>query len=207
MTTALVLENDTFGTFCQRHNLVRENVFAANPHLLARRIFIEGVPTAELFVGEELDTTIPAFLEIPKADYDKAKSCFESGGIGDPANAQSGCMPLFVRNGSYFIEHDGKESHLKPAEAKIVATAQQCFQKNGFPFDDHDQISCFPVTTQKMADGKEVFGADTTSKIQIDATTPKAEEKPCGEVYSKTTIGLIWGGIFLGGLAVGKLLL
>lgn len=208
MTTAIVLENDTLGSFCQRHNLLRETVFAANPHLLARRIFVEHVPTAELFVGEELSTEVPAFIDLTKADYDKVKSCIDSGGIGDSSNMQQAqCKKLYSRNGSYFVEIDGKESHLNPGEAKLVAGIQQCFQKDGFPLVQYDQLSCFPTTTKTMADGKEVFGADTSNKVAIDATTPKAEDKPCGEVYSKTTIGLIWGGLFLGGLAVGKFLL
>jgi hypothetical protein len=55
MRTAPVLPYDTLGSFCQRHETSREEVFRANPQLHFRRMFTpEGVPTAVLEEGEVL---------------------------------------------------------------------------------------------------------------------------------------------------------
>lgn len=55
ITTAMVRWDDTVGSFCQRYNLSRDDLFVLNEHLEGRRATTrEGLWTAQLHEGEEL---------------------------------------------------------------------------------------------------------------------------------------------------------
>lgn len=214
---ANVLQGDTLGIFSARHGLSREDVIHMNPQLQREgRVFFteEGIQTAHIYEGETLavKADLGGFQSIPESDYQAAKSCWNGGGVSDwgEPNSKDGCGTLFVRNGSYFTtDSNGVEHHFSKNWVEDIAFAQKCFQANGYPtLNKSGNPSCFAVEKRNVM-GSEVFGVDFDKEIAgiEDSGLPKAQEKECGEVYSKSTIALIWGGLFAGGVAVGKFLL
>lgn len=101
--------DETLGEFCGRHDISRGQLFRLNPHLSTQnRIFhLEGIPTAELLVGEQLRVkaaaeTAPAkdpLDGIPQALRDRYNACIAAGGMFDPEHNIC-CSAETVQSGS-----------------------------------------------------------------------------------------------------------